>query len=375
MTVPALDPQLGARSRLARAVFTAVGACALASAVVFAVVPVDIVVEGVPYRVASGTTARDLVARGLVAARPGDLLSVTGAVVGSRRGAAPTVLFDGRAAGGWEPVYPGLVVASRRGADVRERVIEAVVAVPPRVEYTGAGADTVLAQVGAAGLVRARVGAVSHSVVDTMTIIRPGTPMVMRRRPFPPGTKLVALTFDDGPWPGQTQRILEILASRGVRATFFMVGLRVKLTPDIARRIVAEGHAVGNHTQNHPYLKHAPLQRVRDEMAGGAATIAGQTGVTPAWFRPPGGGMSPLVAQEATRLGERVCGWSVDPADWHKPAPEQIVQRVMGAVHPGAVVLLHDGGGDRNATIAALPAIIDQLRAGGYRFVTLDQLP
>ena len=220
---------------------------------------------------------------------------------------------------------------------------------------------------------RARIGAVSHSVVDSVTLV-PATAMVVHRMPAPDGAKLVALTFDDGPWPGQTEAVLDILAREHVRATFFMLGLRVQRAPSLAKRVVDEGHVVGNHSQNHVMLGTAQARTVIYEMTTGEATIKRYTGVEPVWFRAPGGSVSPLVKAQAKALGERMVGWGVDPGDWMRPPSRFIVQRVVGATRPGVTILLHDGGGDRAQTINALPEIIRQLRAQGYTFVTLDEL-
>jgi len=341
---------------------------------VWAYVPMSISVDGSGRRVPTGTTARDLVRAGIVTAKAGDVLGVKGGVAAARKGGAPVVMFDGRPVDGRARVYSGVSVTSRRGADVRERVIDALVAVEPPLQEIGNGPDGVLLQVGSAGLVRARIGEVSHSVVATATTIRPAVPMVLQRRPFPPGTKLVALTFDDGPWPGQTQRILEILASENVKATFFMMGLRVQREPSLAKRVVAEGHQVGNHTQTHQLLGHATPAQVIYQMATGEATIRRYTGVEPTWFRAPGGTVTLTVKQEARAIGERIAGWTVDTMDWTKPPAYQIRKRVVGGVKPGAIVLMHDGGGDRKQTIDALPSTIQALKAMGYTFVTLDQM-
>ncbi len=362
------------RSRLSSALAVALAGCALWSAAVWAYVPMMISVDGTGRSVPTGTTVRDLVREGLVRAKPGDILGAKGGIAAARKGGAPVVMFDGRPVDARARVYSGVTVTSTRGRDVHERVVDDLIAVPPPLQEVGSGPDGMLLQLGSAGLLRARIGEVSHAIVTTATVIRPPVPMVLQRRPFPPGTKLVALTFDDGPWPGQTQRILEILASQNVKATFFMMGLRVQREPSLAKRVVAEGHQVGNHTQTHQLLGHATPAQVIYQMATGEATIRRYTGVEPTWFRAPGGTVTLTVKQEARAIGERIAGWTVDTMDWRKPPAHQIVKRVAGAVRPGAIVLMHDGGGDRKQTIDALPETIRQLKAMGYTFVTLDQM-
>jgi peptidoglycan/xylan/chitin deacetylase (PgdA/CDA1 family) len=183
----------------------------------------------------------------------------------------------------------------------------------------------------------------------------------------------VALTFDDGPWPHNTQQILTILAQRQAPATFFVVGRQVQRYPELVRREVAAGMAIGSHSYRHPQpFDQLPVARIRDEIAQGRRTLV-PLGVHPVGFRPPGGAASPAVTAAAQELGDRTVLWSVDPADWQPGVTsDQLVQRVLAAARPGAIVLLHDGGGDRSATVAALPAIIDGLRRLG---LTLTAVP
>jgi peptidoglycan-N-acetylglucosamine deacetylase len=183
----------------------------------------------------------------------------------------------------------------------------------------------------------------------------------------------VALTFDDGPWPHSTEQILNILTQRRAPATFFTVGRQVQRYPDLVRQELAAGMAVGSHSWSHPQpFDRLPLGHLRDEITHGRRTLE-LLGVRPVGFRPPGGAASATVLAAAQGLGEPTVLWNVDPADWHPGVTaDQLVQRVLAAVRPGAIVLLHDGGGDRSATVAALPAIIDGLHRLG---LTLTVVP
>jgi peptidoglycan/xylan/chitin deacetylase (PgdA/CDA1 family) len=183
----------------------------------------------------------------------------------------------------------------------------------------------------------------------------------------------VALTFDDGPWPHTTQQMLTILSQRQAPATFFVVGRQVERYPELVRREVAAGMAIGSHSYRHPQpFDRLPVARIRDEITQGRRTLV-PLGIYPVGFRPPGGAASPAVTAAAQELGDRTVLWSVDPADWQPGvASDQLVQRVLAAARPGAIVLLHDGGGNRSATVAALPAIIDGLRRLG---LTLTVVP
>jgi peptidoglycan/xylan/chitin deacetylase (PgdA/CDA1 family) len=184
--------------------------------------------------------------------------------------------------------------------------------------------------------------------------------------------KLVALTFDDGPWPETTPAILEMLRRYDVRATFFWVGLHLQQYPDIARQIVAEGHAVGNHTMNHR-LAIADPQTASKEVDGMADLIYEITGAKTELFRPPGGLLNTGYTDYARQQDYAVTMWNVDAQDYYGSTPI-VIDNVLRDVQPGSIVLLHDGGGDRSATVRALPQIIMALRRQGYRFVTLPEL-
>ncbi|MEW6280578.1 MAG: polysaccharide deacetylase family protein, partial [Candidatus Eremiobacterota bacterium] len=184
----------------------------------------------------------------------------------------------------------------------------------------------------------------------------------------------VALTFDDGPEPPYTERVLDILGEFGVKATFFLVGRQVERHPELARRILAEGHLMGNHTQNHlNLLKMTPAQGAR-EIEQGAATIERVTGVWPQWFRPPMGFRYPWNTRCARRLGQASVMWSLNPRDFEFPEPDVLVQRIVSAVGPGEIVLLHDGMRDQSNTVAALPALLRELKQRGLEPVRVDRL-
>jgi peptidoglycan/xylan/chitin deacetylase (PgdA/CDA1 family) len=184
--------------------------------------------------------------------------------------------------------------------------------------------------------------------------------------------KVVALTFDDGPWPS-TPVVLDILKRNKIKATFFWVGQHLQHYPDIARRVVAEGHAIGNHTWNHHYHR-VDESTAAKEIGRTAALIYKITGVKTSLFRPPGGFLNNGLAAYAQKQKMAVAMWSTDTPELRYARANRIVSTVLNNTQSGGVVLLHDGGGDRSATVRALPEIISQLKKRGYKFVTLPEL-
>lgn len=195
-----------------------------------------------------------------------------------------------------------------------------------------------------------------------------------RQRQIASGAKLVALTFDDGPWPASTEAILSALEREDVPATFFMLGLQAKRYPRIARLVSTAGHQVGNHTYSHSQLSALSGADAWKDIQWGQKAILKATGHPAVWFRPPYGDVDTRSLNVARQLSQRVVMWTVDSRDWERPGADVISGNVLRAVRPGAIVLMHDGGGDRAQTVQALPGIIRELKRRGYVFVTIDEL-
>ena len=192
----------------------------------------------------------------------------------------------------------------------------------------------------------------------------------------------IALTFDDGPNPPVTPRLLDLLERHSVRATFFVVGKFVRACPDIVREISARGHVLGNHTETHPNLFFQSGAGIRDELARCQDAIAGAVqGQPPRWMRPPFGYRNPWVNAESRRAGMQVVMWSKLCRDWKPQAPQRLIEklaRVSRTDRPrGDIVLLHDGdhralGADRAHVLAALEHWLPRWRDAGMDFVTIN---
>lgn len=196
---------------------------------------------------------------------------------------------------------------------------------------------------------------------------------IIRMVKLPKQQKVVALTFDDGPWTS-TLEILDILKKNKIKATFFMVGKHLQLYPEIAKKVAAAGHTIGNHTWSHLYKPMEQTQVVA-EIDNTTASIFKKTGTKAVFFRPPGGELKNGQAAYAAEKKYVITMWSVSPGDAKpKVSAQQIVNDVVKNTRSGSIILLHDGGGDRSATVQALPLILKELSTKGYKFVSLFEL-
>jgi peptidoglycan-N-acetylglucosamine deacetylase len=196
------------------------------------------------------------------------------------------------------------------------------------------------------------------------------TPFVARGTPR---RRLIALTFDDGPSP-YTGRIVQILAREHAPATFFIVGQQLADFAAGLRDELRHGFEVGDHTQNHASLIRLSRAGQYAQIHAAAAQMKRLGAPFPDLFRPPYGAFNAQTFATLHRLGMLMVLWSIDPGDWRRPGTNAIVSGVLSAARPGGIIELHDGGGDRSQTVAALPKVIDGLRRRHYQLVTVGQL-
>jgi peptidoglycan/xylan/chitin deacetylase (PgdA/CDA1 family) len=184
------------------------------------------------------------------------------------------------------------------------------------------------------------------------------------------GAMPIALTFDDGPNPAYTPQILDILDRYGIHATFFVVGQQVAKYPDLLREIVRRGHTIANHSWNHPKFPKLTAAALDLQLSKTDQVITETTGLRPTCVRPPYGATNRVINRKISSSSHVPLTWTVDPNDWKRPGAGTIASRVISLARPGGVVLMHDGGGDRSQTVAALPLIIQALADRGFEFVT-----
>jgi peptidoglycan-N-acetylglucosamine deacetylase len=184
----------------------------------------------------------------------------------------------------------------------------------------------------------------------------------------------ITLTFDDGPNPPYTSHILAILRQFGLKATFFCIGLQAAAHPELVKQEYAAGDTIGNHTWSHPSLPKLSAVQILAQLTMTSAFVQNSIGMRPRFFRPPYGALDAQVLAQVNRLGLTTILWSVDPQDWSRPGVKVIISRVLSQTGNGAIILLHDGGGNRSQTVAALPPIIETLQHRDFHFVPLQKL-
>ncbi|MGO4890366.1 polysaccharide deacetylase family protein [Anaerobacillus sp. MEB173] len=188
----------------------------------------------------------------------------------------------------------------------------------------------------------------------------------------------IAITFDDGPDPRFTEEVLNVLSQYNVPATFFVMGSRAVAYPEMVQRMNNEGHVIGNHTYFHPNLaKEADIPTLEREVSRTEDALNEIVGYRTSLFRPPYGFLYEELVETLAEMNYSVIGWSLDSLDWEEDGADAIAARVVENVHPGAIILMHDGAdwdGDRTFTIESLHQIIPTLQEQGYEFVTVPEL-
>ena len=257
------------------------------------------------------------------------------------------VLLDGRPAAGDALVPPGAVLTVVPGKDVTEPLQITDETVPAAVASLYVG--------GRAGTAQVVRGALSGETVSRRVLTRP-------QRGHLVAPRALALTFDDGPDPTWTPRVLRLLARAHVHATFCVIGRQAARHPELIRAIVKGGNTLCNHTWSHDeQLGRRSPARMRSEIARTQEAVRRAVGFVPVLFRMPGGMWTPSVEREARLQGLTPLMWTVDPRDWTRPTPKRIIAGVVRPLRPGSIVLLHDGGGDRMRTLQAVQWLLWRL--------------
>lgn len=347
----------------------------------------DVTVNGQQVTVTSFTTLQDLVDDGYATPQAGDLLAVDGSLLTAGGGEAlHATINDDETSDPQARLVKDAVVTIGDGHDTEEEHTEVVEAIPfgtvqgassPASYYQGA---LHVVSKGEDGSRSTRTGAVSGITVSSVT----KEPIDAGFHAFDANVgddKVIALTFDDGPWPTTTKEILSILQENGAHATFFVIGDQCEDHPELVKEIIAKGNQVATHSYDHAkgsgdgvdLTRMSTTQQINEVEKGFKAIEEAAGRSVSRVMRAPGGNYYGQLVTTLEPYVNAEIGWNVDTTDWKKPGVDVIVNQLL-SVKPGEVVLMHDGGGDRSQTVAALRKALPLLKKEGYSFVTIDEL-
>lgn len=349
---------------------------------------VTVSINGVEQNVPVGATIEKLIHDGYAHPKPGDMIAVDGTIAKADGGDMFEAKIDGKKVDSDAAItMKTKTVSIKDGSDINEPCTEKTVTIKPdtsaaseptmRSYYT---APIHLYRKPANGKKVIKKGKVSGKTVETITK-HPVTGGFDAVHADTKGEKIIALTFDDGPWAGSTSQILDILKANDAHATFFQVGKQVPALADIEKRIVAEGNQVATHTYDHAAgsgqgvnLTYMTKDEQRSEVTRGFDAIESTLGKKIHHImRAPGGNYYGSLPANLSDIADVEIGWSIDTEDWRRPGASAIEQQILKA-QPGSVILMHDGGGNRSQTVEALRNALPKLAARGYKFVTIDEL-
>ena len=318
-------------------------------------------VDGAPRLLWRGATAASALA--VSGEKPGDLYDLNGALLCQGGGQPPQLMRGGVALAAATPLRPRDRLTVAPGADMREPVRERTRLLPEPAR-SGYRPPAVV------GTQRLQVGLFSGEAA--FEAVR-AVPTVAATAPTP-SRKFVALTFDDGPWPGQTTSILSILQKHNARATFFVLGAQVRGRPQLVRDEIAAGCEIGIHTWNHANLAHCSAGAIIADLNRCQQTMESLFGLHVPLMRPPYGAINARARSAIAQTGLRMILWSVDTNDWQRPGADTIYARIVNGARDGAIILCHDGGGPRSQTISAVSRAVPALQTRGYELVTVSEL-
>ncbi len=344
-------------------------------------IPFSVTVNGTSHTLKGAKTVADIVNEGYVKPSPGNLVAVDGSLLEKGAGFDYTVTVNNvEATDHSKKLHNGDKLEIANGKDRMEAFKERVEAVSPTISETGRGPLHVFEGSGAEGKRITRTGTVSG--ITHTEVQEPSNVSFYRYYPNVGADKVIALTFDDGPWPDSTKQILDILKQNNAKATFFTVGEYIDSSrAPLVKEAKTAGHQVCTHTYSHARGKGGGTNLgafTKDEQIAdvqkGLDAIARATGAEASKvIRAPGGNFGSSCQESLCSLVTAEIGWTVDTGDWKKPGVDKIVGQLLAA-QPGDVILMHDGGGDRSQTVEALRSALPQLRAKGYKCITIDEM-
>lgn len=344
---------------------------------------IDITLNGETVTVSGNErTLEGILDNNLVSVNPGNYVAVDASVMRAGEGNRATITVNDESVTDFtQRLRGGEKVAITDGTDITEPYTDSnEQAIPYTTEAKGVGALHIYTVKGEDGTKVTRTGNESGITVD-MTSKEPVTEVIQYYNADAHGDKVVAITIDDGPWDSNTETILNILKDNDAHATFYTIGDQIASHADIVKRAHDEGNEIATHTWDHAAgsgqgvsLNLMATQERLDEVNKGNQAIQDATGAPGSkYFRAPGGNFNVEVAHDLSPLISGEIGWNIDTLDWKRPGTETIASRIKSA-KPGEVILMHDGGGDRSQTVAALQEAVPYLKSQGYELITITEL-
>lgn len=344
---------------------------------------IDITLNGETVTVSGDErTLEGILDNNLVSVNPGNYVAVDASVMRAGEGNRATITVNDESVTDFtQRLRGGEKVAIADGTDITEPYTDSnEQTIPYTTEAKGVGALHVYTVKGEDGTKVTRTGNESGITVD-MTSKEPVTEIIQYYNADTHGDKVAAITIDDGPWDSNTETILNILKDNDAHATFYTIGDQIASHADIVKRAHDEGNEIATHTWDHAAgsgqgvsLNLMATQERLDEVNKGNQAIQDATGAPGSkYFRAPGGNFNVEVAHDLSPLISGEIGWNIDTLDWKRPGTETIASRIKSA-KPGEVILMHDGGGDRSQTVAALQEAIPYLKSQGYELITITEL-
>ncbi len=358
-----------------------VAVCAIVAILLWSNRKVNITLNGEEFSIRVGSTCEQVISAAELEPKAGNLVSVSGKTLEEGAGYTYTATVGGNELSNDDAeqyrVGDGDTLDISDGGDRMEEYDVQVVDEQPKLEMGGdsMGNISYVSQWPSAGQYEMRTGKQSGETArgDTLTETKNAVITVHQISPDD-GRRLVALTFDDGPAEKYTEAYLEILTKYGIHATFYNLGQNVEAHPDLCKKIVEQGSEIQSHTYQHQQLTTLDAASLQSEFSNAFSDIQENAGVTTTAFRPPYGSFDEKAWLNSGGLASVSVLWNQDSLDWKLPGADAIVENCLKYISSGSIILMHDGGGNRDQDVEALPQLIEKLQAEGYEFVTVSEL-
>ncbi len=325
-----------------------------------------------PLMISRFATLHDAIKKSGIKVEPGDFVDIENKVIEKGKGGPIKYFIDFKNVSGKSKVKRMAEIFVVNGIDRMEPQEKIIIQIPFKYNIIGEGPYYEITRKGKLGRKLVNQGIISKKTKDEVILEEKVDCIIIKKRSKK--DRMIALTFDDGPHKKYTPQILDILSDKKVRANFFVLGINAERNPELLKRIIKEGHMIANHSFSHTYLTKMNPEQIKGEIERTSQIVKKATGKGTTWLRPPGGSVDQKVINVAQLTKHRIIKWTVDPQDWRQSNHNILVSKIINTNSSGSIILLHDGGGNRQATVKALPTLIDKLLEEGYQLVTVDMM-